>query len=393
MEKIEEFDALITDNQSLADVISQFSSAKFLAVDTEFLRQTTYYPILCLIQISDGNLAVAIDPLSPDIDMRPLWELLSKPHITKVFHAGRQDLEIFVHLTDSLPTPLYDTQIAAMACGLGDQVGYDKLVQHYKSIEIDKSSRFTDWSKRPLSTRQLEYALADVTHLADIYPQMVAHLSETNRNHWLDDELAILLDIQIYKPNPDDMWQKIKIRNGRPDLLNRLKYLASWREVEVQKRDMPRGRLLRDETLLDLAASNPTSLAAIDKIRGFPGGASGKLAQHVLDVLKLAEAAPRDSWPEQNLHHKSKKPPQSVIELLRVLMKEVCEAQKIAPKLLASAEELEAIALSNKADVKAMKGWRYEVFGKLALQLKAGGLALAIKKDKLQLITLDSSTT
>ena len=383
-------DHLITDTATLNEIAATFSKAPFLAIDTEFMRETTYYPLLCLIQVSDGDRAVAIDPLAPDLDLSAFWALLQNTNITKVFHAGRQDLEIFVHLMGALPAPIYDTQIAAMVCGLGDQVGYDKLVNHYKTIEIDKSSRFTDWSKRPLSDNQLRYALDDVIHLADIYPRMIDELATAGRADWLDEELAVLRDITIYKPDPENMWQKVKIRNARPVLLNRLKFLASWREREAQKRNLPRNRLLRDETLLDLAATNPTSRKALDKIRGFPGGSNGKLANHILEILEQAEAADRDDWPKAKQQKRMEKPPQAVIELLRVLMKEVCERHQVAPKLLASADDLEALALSNDADIKALKGWRFEIFGKAAIDLKAGKLALAVDQNRLQIVDLQA---
>lgn len=380
---------LITDNKALTDIVAQFSSAAFLAIDTEFMRETTYYPLLCLIQVSDGTNAVAIDPLADGLDLTPFWQLLKNEAITKVFHAGRQDLEIFVHLMGELPTSIYDTQIAAMVCGLGDQVGYDKLVQHYKSIEIDKSSRFTDWSKRPLSDKQLRYALDDVVHLAEIYPQMIKALEEASRTNWLDEELAVLRDIKIYRPEPEDMWQKVKIRNAKPVLLNRLKFLASWRETEAQRRNLPRNRLLRDETLLDLAASNPKSLKGFDKIRGFPGGANGKLAAVILTVLQAADAVDKENWPKAKQHKRTEKPPQAVIELLRVLMKDVCEAHQVAPKLLASSDDLEALALSDTADIKALQGWRFDIFGKPALALKAGKLALSVVDNKLRIVKLE----
>lgn len=380
---------LITDTDRLQDICTQFANASFLAIDTEFMRETTYYPQLCLIQISDGQHAVAIDPLSPDISLSCLWSLLQDKAITKVFHAGRQDLEIFVHLMGCLPEPIYDTQIAAMVCGLGDQVGYDKLVQHFEGVMIDKSSRFTDWSKRPLSDKQLSYALADVTHLAEIYPKMVSKLAEDERTAWVDEELMQLASIDLYQPDPDKIWQKIKIRNGKPAMLNRLKYLASWRETEAQRRNMPRNRLLRDETLLDLAASNPKSNAALDKIRGFPGGQTGKLAAPILSVLKNANAVDQNDWPSFDHARHKDKPPQAVMELLRVLLKYVCDAENVAPRLLATSDELEALALSDTADIKALRGWRYEIFGKQALELKAGNIALSVKGKTLRLITLN----
>ena len=249
--------APITTNEALDAIIKRYKKAEFLAVDTEFLRERTYYPQLCLIQISDGVDAVAIDPLAEGLDLKPIWELMRNPTITKVFHAGGQDIEIFLHLMGDIPQPIYDTQIAAMVCGLGDQVGYDKLVKSMLGQDIDKTSRFTDWSKRPLSNRQILYALDDVIFLAKLYPLMRKKLDNENRNHWLDEEYAKSNDPATYYVDPQSAWQKLKVRNMRPTALLRLKHLAEWRETEAQNRDLPRNRVIRDEALIDLAGSNP----------------------------------------------------------------------------------------------------------------------------------------
>ena len=274
--------------------------------------------------------------------------------------------------------------------GLGDQVGYDKLVQHYKQLQIDKSSRFTNWSQRPLSERQINYALDDVIHLAEIYPRIVADLTANGRDKWVVSELAGLADIQLYQTDPDTAYKRIKARNSKPSQVNRLAQLASWREREAQKRDVPRGRILRDDTLIDLAGSNPKTLADLKKIRGFPGGENGKFGPFVIDVLKTADAMPEEEWPLRERPQQRERPPGAVIEMLRVLLKHVTESHNVAPRLIASADELEKLALSDTADIPAMQGWRREIFGDAALALKAGKLALTVKKGKTKLLSLES---
>ena len=379
---------LITTTEDLNSALAEMSGAEFVAVDTEFMRETTYYPKLCLVQLCANQKTVCIDPLAEGLDLSALYELMQNPDIVKVFHAGRQDLEIFVHLTGSVPQPVYDTQIAAMVCGLGDQVGYDKLVQHYTGKSIDKSSRFTNWAERPLTDRQLKYAADDVIYLAEIYPQMVAYLNKTARTHWVESELNSLTDESVYLPDPAMIWRRLKFRGGRPDMVNRLAKLAEWREVEAQRRDVPRGRLLRDDTLIDLAGSNPKTGAEFRKIRGFPGGETGKLVKPVLNVLKQAAETPKQDYPRLDRPEKQDKPPQALIELLRVLLKHVTEEHEVAPRLIASADDLEKLALDDKAGIPALSGWRYEIFGQLALELKQGRLALSVTNGKTRLISL-----
>ena len=376
----------IATNDNLDAILKQYQNAKFLAVDTEFLRERTYYPQLCLIQISDGVDAVAIDPLAPNLDLNPLWDLMRNQNITKVFHAGNQDMEIFLHLMGSLPAPIYDTQIAAMVCGLGDQVGYDKLVKAMLNHDIDKTSRFTDWSKRPLSNRQIVYALDDVIYLAKLYPLMRSRLEAENRSHWLDEEYAKSNDPVTYVTAPDAAWQKLKVRNMRPAPLLRLMHLAAWREREAQSRDLPRNRVIRDETLIDLAGSNPKDRKDYANIRNFPGGKDGKLVAPISKILDMVAAMPPSSLPEAEKRGPAKRPPAAVMELLRVLLKHVTDKHDIAPRLIASAEELELLASDDDAPIRALNGWRREIFGDLALRLKQGEIALAVKKGRIILI-------
>ena len=384
--------APITTNGALNAIASEYKRAKFLAVDTEFIRERTYYPQLCLIQISDGVKAAAIDPLAKNLDLTPIWKLMLDKKIVKVFHAGSQDLEIFLHLMGDLPRPIYDTQIAAMVCGLGDQVGYDKLVKSILDQDIDKTSRFTDWSKRPLSNRQILYALDDVIYLAQLYPIMRKKLEIENRDHWLDEEYAKSNDPATYSVDPQFAWQKLKVRNMRPAALLRLMHLAAWRELEAQTRNIPRNRVIRDETLIDLSGSNPQDRDGFSNIRNFPGGKDGKLVAPIQKILKKVASLPASSLPVAEKRGFAKRPPVAVMELLRVLLKHVTDKHEIAPRLIASADELEALASDDNAPIRALAGWRREIFGELALQLKRGKIALAVKNGKILLIEHNEKT-
>lgn len=377
-----------TTSDGVAALAARLANAEFLAVDTEFMREQTYYSQLCLIQVSDGTHAAAIDPLAPGIDLAPLWNLLGDETVTKVFHAAHQDLEIFFKEMGRLPLPLFDSQIAAMVLGHGDQVGYDRLVRAVLKHDIDKSSRFTDWSRRPLSARQISYALDDVIYLAEMYPRLLTQLEEKGRAAWLADENARLTDPATYHTSPDDAWKRIKVRNMKPAQLRRMMRLAAWRETEAQRRDLPRNRIIRDETILDLAGTNPSKTEEFGKIRNFPGGANGKLATPVLAVLRDVEAMPDSTLPQAKSETRTPKPPAAVMELLRVLLKHITDAEGIAPRLVASADELEALALDDAADIRAQKGWRYDVFGAAALRLKHGKIALAADGKRIRVIEL-----
>ena len=281
--------SVITSTSALAEFCAAMADYEYIAVDTEFLRETTYYAKLCLVQISGGGNAMAIDPLADGIDLSPLTALLGNPDVIKVFHAGRQDLEIFYKMMDGLPNAVYDTQIAAMVCGFGEQVGYDRLVKGMLDITLDKGSRFTDWAQRPLTEKQVRYALDDVIHLDTLFPMLRERIAAQGRDGWLDEEFQSITDIALYNIDPDEVWRRIKQRGGRPQVLNRLKHLAAWREKEVRRRDMPRSRLIKDETLVAIAESNPKDKTAFDRIRGFPGGSGSKLVSPVLAVLDEAE--------------------------------------------------------------------------------------------------------
>ena len=381
-------DALISTNDDLIRVMDGFRGKPFLAIDTEFMRERTYYPQLCLIQVGDGEKAVAIDPLAKNIDLEPLWNLMRDESIIKVFHAGNQDMEIFLHEMGSLPSPVYDTQIAGLVCGHGDQIGYDSLVKSILGKDVDKTSRFTDWSKRPLTDRQISYALDDVIFLAQIYPIMLEKIAAENRTSWLDEEFAKFCDPATYITKPEDAWKRIKIRHLKPRALLRLMRLAAWRETESQNRNVPRNRVVRDETLIDLAGTAPKTTAEFSKIRNFPGGTDGKFTKPVLKILQDVEAVSDSALPSTPSRGKPVKAPQAVMELLRVLLKYSTDHFNIAPRLIASGDDLELLAIDDNAPIRALQGWRREVFGDTALKLKSGKIGLAVKNGKIKVIDL-----
>ena len=380
-------DVIISQNH-LNDALSIISNGNMFAIDTEFLREKTYYPQLCLIQIAGNGIHFAIDPIAGDLDLSQLWDLLQDEAITKVFHAGRQDIEIFFHLTGKVPANIFDTQIASMVCGLGDQVGYDKLVHHFLGKTIDKSSRFTDWSKRPLSEKQISYALDDVIYLEQIYPLISAQLANEQKMSWIEEEANILKASSTYDVNVDEVYKRIKIRTNKGIILNRLKHLARFRETECQRRDLPRGRFLKDETLMDLAATAPRTVQAVAKIRGLGNQKSDWLAKQLVSLIEQADSVPKNEWPEVAEKKSKERAPAAVLEMLRVLLKHVCDEAKIAPRLIASAQDLERLALSDDRSQPILQGWRFDVFGKQALAMKKGKIAMALEKGAIRFIDI-----
>lgn len=380
-------DVIISQNH-LNDALSIISNGNMFAIDTEFLREKTYYPQLCLIQIAGNGIHFAIDPIAGDLDLSQLWDLLQDEAITKVFHAGRQDIEIFFHLTGKVPANIFDTQIASMVCGLGDQVGYDKLVHHFLGKTIDKSSRFTDWSKRPLSEKQISYALDDVIYLEQIYPLISAQLANEQKMSWIEEEANILKASSTYDVNVDEVYKRIKIRTNKGIILNRLKHLARFRETECQRRDLPRGRFLKDETLMDLAATAPRTVQAVAKIRGLGNQKSDWLAKQLVSLIEQADSVPKNEWPEIAEKKSKERAPAAVLEMLRVLLKHVCDEAKIAPRLIASAQDLERLALSDDRSQPILQGWRFDVFGKQALAMKKGKIAMALEKGAIRFIDI-----
>jgi len=378
---------LITDTDTLAEFCRSIADTEYIAVDTEFLREKTYWPQLCLAQIGGPERSVAVDPLAPGIDLEPLFEIMRNPRVLKVFHAARQDVEIFHHLTGSIPTPMYDTQVAAMVCGFGESVGYETLVTKLVGARVDKSSRFTDWSHRPLSDRQLEYALDDVIHLRPAFEKIRRRLKRTGRERWLEEEMAVLTDPATYEVEPDEAWRRLKIRGGKPRHLAALKELAAWREREARRRDLPRGRVLRDEALLEIATQAPVDIDELARARGGGRGlAEGKYGQDIIDAVRRARETPEHLLP--HVEHRDEPPPGAgaIVEMLRVLLRMKCDDNHVAGKLIASAADLDAIAADDEADVPALSGWRREIFGRHALDLKHGRIALAVVDRRVRIV-------
>jgi ribonuclease D len=381
---------LITTTDDLAAFIDRIRDEEYVTVDTEFMREKTYYPQLCLVQVAGPNDAAAIDPLAPGIDLQPLFALMDDPKVLKVFHAARQDLEIFYHLTGKVPAPLFDTQVAAMVCGFGDSVGYETLITKLTPARIDKSSRFTDWSQRPLTDRQLTYALSDVTHLRPAYEKIRAKLARTGRAEWLADEMAILTEPATYRTEPEDAWKRLKVRTEKPRFLAILKEVAAWREREAQRKDLPRNRVLRDEALVEIAAHAPTNADDLGRTRGLGSGmAQGRYGTEILAAVQTALAIPDAKLPRPEPRVEPPPGIAPIVELLRVLLKMVCDDNEVASRLVANSADLEAIAGNDDADVMALKGWRRELFGEAALKLKRGKLALAITGKKVKLVELE----
>jgi len=371
---------VITKTADLEILSQELAQRSFVAVDTEFMRETTYWPKLCLIQAAADGVEAVIDPLSEELDLRPFLALMANRAVLKVFHAARQDLEIFLKLGGALPHPVFDSQIAAMACGYGDTIAYDALVQQVLKRRLDKSSRFTDWSRRPLSESQLAYALADVTHLRDLYPRIQEKLAKENRLTWLDEEHANLLNPDIYDTTPENAWERLKLRKTTADYVLGLQVGAAWRERQAQSRDVPRGRVVKDEALYEIAEHRPKTAADFDRMRAVPRGfGNSRAAQELVQALDRAF-----SDPNRPTYKHERAPPVPpglgpTVELLKVLLRLEAEAHGVAPRLIASATDVEAIAASDSADVEALSGWRREVFGERALALKRGKIALRLK--------------
>lgn len=379
---------LLTDNQDIADICARFATADFITVDTEFMRENTYWPILCLIQISDGKEAAAIDPLARGIDLGPLLELMvNNENVLKIFHAGGQDVEIIHNLTGKTPHPIFDTQIAAMAIGQSEQIGYANLVDSWLGITLDKGARFTDWSRRPLNTRQLEYAVADVTHLAKIFPMMLEKLRETGRGRWINAEMEKLADPDNYVNDPEKAWLRVKSQGRNLDMLGRLKAIAAWREREAQSKDLPRGRIMRDETLADIAGHPPRDQAKLGQVRGLSAGwKNNDIGARLMDIIDQAEPLSRDDLPLKiGRRPKNGKSNALVTDLLKLLLKIRSAEMNVASRLLARADDLERIVAGEREDVPLLEGWRYEEFGRDALDLVEGRVSFTVKDGKLKM--------
>jgi ribonuclease D len=369
---------LILSTDALSAFCERAARFDFVTVDTEFLRETTYWPRLCLIQVATDDEAVLIDPLAFDLELKPFFKLLANPSVTKVFHAARQDIEIFVKLTGAVPHNIFDTQIAASVCGFGDSASYDSLVRAICKVDLDKSSRFTDWSARPLSEKQRTYALADVTYLRDIYRELRQQVEQTRRWDWVEDELATLRSIDTYVVQPEQAWERLKMKINRPRDLAALKVLAEWRERKAQLTDQPRSRIFKDDALFDIAMQRPVTAEAFDKLRAVPRGfGRSSAAGEIIELLKGVEAIPKADLPILPERYRGPSPKGAVGDLIRVLLKSVAEQHGVAARIIATSDEIDALVLDDDADVPALKGWRRKLFGDKALAIKHGRIGLA----------------
>ena len=384
--------AVIADSTSLTKFCDRLIKSSYITVDTEFMRDQTYWPRLCLVQIADEHEAAAIDTLAKGIDITPLLNLLTNSRILKIFHAARQDLEIFYRLMGRLPSPIFDTQIAAMVCGFGDSAGYDTLVRKLTDETIDKSSRFTDWALRPLSQRQINYALGDVTHLRQVYIKLNEMLGQNNRHNWMDEELSILRDTKNYTFAPEDAWRRIKYRAPKPRFLAILKEVAAWREIEAQNKDIPRNRIVRDESLIEISHHAPKTINDLSRARGLSlKKAEGSLGKALLNAVKAGLNVPSENLPEVKRDAPLPKGIGPITDLLKVLLKLKCEKHDVAQKLIATVNDMEQIAaFGQNANVPALQGWRQEVFGIDALRLRSGQLAMVIKDHNLELVEINN---
>ena len=369
---------LITTQDELGAVIQKLAASPFVTIDTEFIRETTYWPELCLIQLAAPDVSAIIDPLADGIDLGPFFSLMADETVTKVFHAARQDIEIIFNRGGLIPHPVFDTQVAAMVCGFGDSVSYDQLVLKVTGAHLDKSSRFTDWRHRPLSDKQLDYALADVTHLIEVYTYLKAELERENRGHWLNEEMEILTSRSTYDPHPEDAWKRLKMRVRKPLELAVLQAIAAWREREARERNVPRGRIVKDDALYEIAQQQPRDATALARLRTTPKGwERSSSAAGLITVVQAALALPKEQLPKLPRPPQSAEGSSAAAELLKVLLRLIAEREGVAAKVLASGDDIDRIATDGEqADVPALHGWRREVFGEQAIRLVRGEIAI-----------------
>ena len=379
---------LITTTGDLAHFCEGLTGERYITVDTEFLRETTYYPKLCLIQIAGSSAAALIDPLAKGIDLAPFFALMADTRVLKVFHAARQDVEILINLTDAVPTPIFDTQIAAMVCGFGDQVGYEAIVRKLAGAQIDKSSQFTDWSRRPLTHKQMAYALSDVTHLRTVYEKLVAQIERESRSDWLDGELEDLANPAAYRVDPEQSWRRIKARIQNKKQQAALMAVAAWRERQAQDKDVPRGRILKDDAVGEIAIQVPQTREALLQLRLLPkGSADSVIGKGILEAVAQGLARDPATIPSPKGRGDDMSSSQeAAAEILKLALKIISERDGIAPKLIASSADIDAIAVDDNANVPALQGWRREMFGHVALDLKHGRAAITMDKGRVQIV-------
>lgn len=377
----------ITNTEELAAVCIRLAQHDYVTVDTEFMRESTFWPILCLIQLAGPEDAVTVDPMADGLDLEPFFTLMRDESVLKVFHAARQDIEIVYHLGKFVPHPVFDSQVAAMVCGFGDSISYDQLVGRVSGARIDKTHRFTDWARRPLTDKQLDYALADVTHLRDVYQFLKANLEEQGRTEWVREEMEVLTSPSTYEMHPENAWKRLKMRVRKPIELAVMRELAAWREMEAQRRDVPRSRVLKDDAIYELASQQPKDANAMSALRTIPRGFErSKVADEILTVLARALKTPKEDLPELPRGKAAPDGSAAAVDLLKVLLKLTVEAEGVAAKIIATVDDLEKIAADDEADVAALSGWRYELFGSKALKLKRGEISLAFGGKKIVVV-------
>src|SRR5215471_14389508 len=380
---------LIATTDELAAVCSRMAKHPFVTVDTEFLRETTYYPLLCVAQMASPDEAVVIDALATGIDLAPFFALMANENVIKVFHAARQDIEIVWNMAKTIPHPIVDTQVAAMVLGYGDSISYDQLVQRITGDTLDKSHRFTDWTRRPLTDAQVAYAVSDVTHLRDVYLKLAADLDKQSRSNWVEAEMDVLTSPETYRADPERAWERLKSRVRKPKELAVLIEVAAWREREAQNRDVPRGRVIKDEVIGDIAVQAPTTIERLGHLRSLPKGFErSRWGEQIIDAVKRGLERDHKTLPRLDRFRPAANGA-AIVELLKVLLRMTAERHGVAAKVIATVDDLDRIAADDKADIPALKGWRRELFGEKALALKHGRLALAV--DKGRVVTVDKT--
>jgi len=374
----------IKETNHLNELCSKLNKSEFLSIDTEFIREKTYWPKLCLIQVFNGEEKIIIDPLAKDIDLKSFFEILNNKEIVKIFHSGRQDIEIFYNLTKKIPQNIYDTQIAAMVCGFGDSIGYENLVSQLLGKKIDKTSRLTNWSNRPLSKKQINYAISDVTHLFEIYPIIRDKIISNKRENWLKEEIKILISKKTYELNPNDSWKRLKYRNLSKNSIGVLIELSKWREIKAQKKDIPRGNVIRDDAIYELCSAQPKNIEDLNNLRSFnrKGGLRKEFAEEILLAIEKGKSIKKEKLPKIKPPKRLPMGISSKVSILKILLDNISEEYGVAQKLIANKNDLQELVLNDKADIKTLKGWRYKVFGKKAIDFKNGKISIKMKNDK-----------
>ncbi|NQZ14412.1 MAG: ribonuclease D [Alphaproteobacteria bacterium] len=382
---------IIQTQSQLNDICAKLAQKPYITIDTEFLRDKTFYPILCLIQLAaEGIDAVAVDPIEHDLDLSPLHDLLQNENVLKVFHAARQDLEIFYYMNEKIPHPIFDTQVAAMVCGYGDSIAYHRLVQDVTGHALAKNAQFTDWSRRPLSKKQLNYALDDVIFLRDVYKTLDKRLKEQKRVSWLKAEMEILTSESTYEQKPEDIWQRVKIRSDKPKVLAVLRELAKWREETAREKNVPRNRVVKDDALADIAIYMPDDKDALSRIRSLPKDVAKGRGDTILSLVSKAKKSDKSTWPQVKKKDIFPKHATPTLEMLKLLLKINASEADVAAKMIASKSDLETLAVEADPDIAAMKGWRFELFGKDAQALKEGNLTLGLHDGRIQKVSKDA---